>query len=503
MLLFGIPSTKDAMGLESFADDGVVQQAIGALKDASQSSSSSPTSASASTRITATAVCSTSDGYLLNDETLELLARIAVSHGEAGADIVAPSGMIDGMVGAIRAALDGAGLERVAVLSYAVKYASAFYGPFRDAAEGAPAFGDRRSHQLDPANAREAMREAALDVEQGADALLVKPALGYLDVVRSRARALPRAPARRLQRERGVRDGEGGGGERLARRARGRARDPHRDPPRRSRSRGHVPREGRGSLDPVSARGRGSTTGREEALEPRSTSRSTGRTADGEATSLDRRLFMQLQAFGGARTPRRCSRRSRPRASKGCSTRTPTIPTGVALLTLSESRTRSSRSCADFLQAAPFSELEPKPELTMLGRTYAIGARAGSRRDARRAPARPRARPELRWAIWYPLRRAGSFEQLTRKEQNTILMEHGGVGMAFGRAGLGYDIRLACHGLDKLDNDFVVGLLGPELHPLSIIVQRMRKTRQTSLHLERLGPFFVGRKAWSYQSSSR
>ncbi|MGH3133033.1 MAG: porphobilinogen synthase, partial [Gaiellaceae bacterium] len=133
-------------------------------------------------------------GYLLNDETLEILGRIAVSHGEAGADVVAPSGMIDGMVGAIRAALDVAGLERVAILSYAVKYASAFYGPFRDAAEGAPAFGDRTSHQMDPANAREALREAALDVEQGADALMVKPAVGYLDVVSRVRERFPELP---------------------------------------------------------------------------------------------------------------------------------------------------------------------------------------------------------------------------------------------------------------------------------------------------------------------
>ena len=109
--------------------------------------------------------------------------------------------------------------------------------------------------------------------------------------------------------------------------------------------------------------------------------------------------------------------------------------------------------------------------------------------------------PICAWAIWYPLRRSGSFEQLSRKEQNQILMEHGGVGMSFGRAGLGYDIRLACHGLDQADNDFVIGLLGPELHPLSIIVQRMRKTRQTSLHLERLGPFFVGKVAWQSNSA--
>ena len=194
VLLFGIPEAKDPLGGESYAADGVVQQAIGTLKDASPE------------LVVMTDVCMCeytdhghcglldAEGYLLNDETLELLGRIALSHAEAGADVVAPSGMIDGMVGAIRTALDGEGLERVAVLSYAVKYASAFYGPFRDAAEGAPAFGDRRSHQMDPANAREALREAALDVEQGADALLVKPALGYLDVVRRVHERFPELP---------------------------------------------------------------------------------------------------------------------------------------------------------------------------------------------------------------------------------------------------------------------------------------------------------------------
>jgi len=194
VLLFGIPSAKDPLGVEGYAEDGVVQQAIRALKDASAEL----------VVITDVCLCEYTDhghcgvldddGYLLNDETLELLERIAVTHGEAGADVVAPSGMIDGMVGAIRSALDGDGLERVAILSYAVKYASAFYGPFREAAEGAPAFGDRKSHQLDPANAREAMRETALDVEQGADALLVKPALGYLDVVRQVSDRFPELP---------------------------------------------------------------------------------------------------------------------------------------------------------------------------------------------------------------------------------------------------------------------------------------------------------------------
>jgi porphobilinogen synthase len=194
VLLFGIPSAKDPFGVESYAENGVVQQAIRALKDASPE------------LVVVTDVCLCeytdhghcglldSDGYVLNDETLEILGRIAVSHAEAGADIVAPSGMLDGMVAAIRSALDGSGLERVAILSYAVKYASAFYGPFREAAEGAPKFGDRRSHQMDPANAREALLEAALDVEQGADALLVKPGLAYLDVVARVREAFPHLP---------------------------------------------------------------------------------------------------------------------------------------------------------------------------------------------------------------------------------------------------------------------------------------------------------------------
>ena len=132
----------------------------------------------------------------------------------------------------------------------------------------------------------------------------------------------------------------------------------------------------------------------------------------------------------------------------------------------------------------------------MLGRTYAQGYET----DLEEALiTRPRGRvfdPALRWAVWYPLRRAGTFERLSAEEQRTILMEHGGIGKAFGKAGLGHDIRLACHGLDENDNDFVIGLLGPQLFPLSAIVQRMRKTRQTSLHIEKMGPFFVGKVAW-------
>jgi Chlorite dismutase len=237
----------------------------------------------------------------------------------------------------------------------------------------------------------------------------------------------------------------------------------------------------------------------EEALEQADVAER-GRSAEGETISLDRRLFMQLQAFGGASDTTALVSALEAAGVEGALYEDVNDPTGVALLTLSESADTFVTELRGFLQGSPFAKLEAKRELTMLGRTYALGHEQDLEETLVERPRRRILDPKLRWAIWYPLRRSGTFEQLSRKEQNAILMEHGGVGASFGRAGLGYDIRLACHGLDKADNDFVVGLLGPELHPLSIIVQRMRKTRQTSLHLERLGPFFVGRVAW--QSSS-
>jgi chlorite dismutase len=226
-----------------------------------------------------------------------------------------------------------------------------------------------------------------------------------------------------------------------------------------------------------------------------------GRTAEGETTSLDRRLFMQLQAFGGARDTAALTSALEDADVQAVLYEDANDPEGVAVLTVAEDPDAFVTTVRSLFQAPPFAGLERKPELTMLGRTYALGYEQDLEETLVERPRRRVLDPELRWAVWYPLRRSGSFEQLSRKEQDTILMEHGGIGMSFGRAGLGYDIRLACHGLDQADNDFVVGLLGPELHPLSVIVQRMRKTRQTSLHLERLGPFFVGRVAW--QSSFR
>jgi porphobilinogen synthase len=184
VLLFGIPATKDETGSENFADDGIVQRALRRIRE--RHPDLLLISDLCCCEYTSHGHCGiVRNGRVDNDATLEILARAAVSHARAGADIVAPSGMMDGMVAAIRAALDGGGLTDHAILSYAVKYASAFYGPFREAAGSAPAFGDRRDYQMDPANLREAVLEARLDEAEGADLLMVKPALAYLDVVRA------------------------------------------------------------------------------------------------------------------------------------------------------------------------------------------------------------------------------------------------------------------------------------------------------------------------------
>jgi porphobilinogen synthase len=184
VLLFGIPEAKDAVGSEAYAETGIIQRAVRAIKGAFPE------------LLVVTDVCLceyTDHGHcgviqeerIANDATLDLLCRTAVSHAAAGADIVAPSDMMDARIGAIRAELDRAGFaETTALMSYAAKYASAFYGPFREAAGSAPAFGDRRSYQMDPANRREALREVRLDIEEGADIVMVKPGLPYLDIVR-------------------------------------------------------------------------------------------------------------------------------------------------------------------------------------------------------------------------------------------------------------------------------------------------------------------------------
>ncbi len=184
VLLFGLPADKDEVGSENFSENGIVQQALRRVK--ARYPDLLLISDLCCCEYTSHGHCGViREGTVDNDATLEVLAKAAVSHAGAGADIIAPSGMMDGMVAAIRTALDGAGHTDQAILSYAVKYASAFYGPFREAADSAPAFGDRRQYQMDPANVREAVLEAALDESEGADMLMVKPALAYLDVVRA------------------------------------------------------------------------------------------------------------------------------------------------------------------------------------------------------------------------------------------------------------------------------------------------------------------------------
>ena len=176
VILFGVPDHKDAAGTEAYAEDGITQRAIRALKR--EIKDTIVIADNCLCEYTDHGHCGViEDGEVLNDPTLDLLARTAVSQAEAGADIIAPSNMMDGFVVAIREALDEAGFEHIPIMSYAVKYASGFYGPFREAAQSAPQFGDRRGYQMDPANAREALREAELDFQQGADFLMVKPAL--------------------------------------------------------------------------------------------------------------------------------------------------------------------------------------------------------------------------------------------------------------------------------------------------------------------------------------
>jgi len=182
VLLFGLPRDKDPRGSEAYAEDGIIQQAVRAVKDTIPDL----------LVITDVCLCEytshghcgvVEDGRIKNDPTLELIARTAVSHAEAGADLIAPSDMMDGRVAAIREGLDESGFPETPIMAYSAKYASAFYGPFRDAADSTPQFGDRRSYQMDPANVMEAMREVALDVDEGADIVMVKPALPYLDVI--------------------------------------------------------------------------------------------------------------------------------------------------------------------------------------------------------------------------------------------------------------------------------------------------------------------------------
>jgi len=184
VILFGIPDHKDEAGTGAYAEDGIVQEAVRAIK--AHDPDFYVITDVCMCEYTSHGHCGALDdnGCVMNDVTLEMLASVAVSHAEAGADMVAPSDMMDGRVGAIRGALDAEGFTEVPIMAYSAKYASAYYGPFRDAADSAPAFGDRRAYQMDPANGEEALRETALDIDEGADIVMVKPALAYMDIIR-------------------------------------------------------------------------------------------------------------------------------------------------------------------------------------------------------------------------------------------------------------------------------------------------------------------------------
>ena len=208
------------------------------------------------------------------------------------------------------------------------------------------------------------------------------------------------------------------------------------------------------------------------------------------------RLFMQLQAFGGCGDARPLVTALEACGISGVLYEDVNDPRGVALLTFGQDPTVFVDAVRRLVNAPAFEVLTQKPEYTMLGRTYSIGYEPDLKETLLDRPRRTVLNPAWRWAVWYPLRRSGRFAQLPIEEQRVILAEHGAIGMSFGAGDYAHDIRLACHGLDRLDNDFVVGLVGKELFPLSAIVQTMRKTQQTALYLERLGPFFVGRAVW-------
>jgi chlorite dismutase len=221
-----------------------------------------------------------------------------------------------------------------------------------------------------------------------------------------------------------------------------------------------------------------------------------GGSRDGQPQKSDRRLFMQFLAFGGcADTAPLADTLARAKIS-GALYEDMNDPRGIGLLTVSEDPDFFFDRVRPVLNEPGFGELSQKPDYTLLGRTYAIGYEPDLTEVLIDRPRRTVLNPLWKWAVWYPLRRSGKFAQLPEQEQRVILAEHGAIGMSFGAADYAHDIRLACQGLDRDDNDFVVGLIGKDLYPLSAIVQAMRKTQQTSLYLERLGPFFVGRVAW-------
>ena len=221
-----------------------------------------------------------------------------------------------------------------------------------------------------------------------------------------------------------------------------------------------------------------------------------GRRKDGTPISLDRRLFVQFLAFGNCLDIEPLTEKLEQARIDGALYLDFNDPYGVGLIVMEENPDFFVNQLRNILNQSPFNELTPKSEYTMLGRTYSFGYEPDLEETLINEPRRRILDKEWPWAMWYPLQRVKSFEILPEDEQRAVLGEHGKVGFKYGRAGYAKDIRLACHGLDKNDNDFVIGLLGKELYPLSSVVQAMRKTKQTAKYLDSLGPFFIGKAIW-------
>lgn len=217
---------------------------------------------------------------------------------------------------------------------------------------------------------------------------------------------------------------------------------------------------------------------------------------DGQPQQLDTRLFMQLQVFTGCEDSAPLIQAIEERRLECTLYQDVNDPQGIGLLTMHEDPTFFVTSQRDLLSTNPFRSLQHKPHMTMLGRTYASGHEQDLEDWLLRKPRRTVFHPKWPWAIWYPLRRSGAFAQLSPEERCTVLLEHAAIGRSYGAADLAHDVRLACHGLDQNDNEFVIGLIGEQLHPLSHIVQTMRSTRQTSQYIQQMGPFFVGHTLW-------
>ena len=225
--------------------------------------------------------------------------------------------------------------------------------------------------------------------------------------------------------------------------------------------------------------------------------REKGGIREGAQQTSDHRLFMQFLAFGGCSDSAKLSEALESAGLAGVLYEDANDPRGVGLLTWSADPEFFVTRLREFLRCGPFSALEFKPEYTMMGRTYALGHEPDLKDWLLDRPRKVVSDREWTWHVWYPLRRRGEFNGLPPEEQMTILREHGKIGHSFGSAGYAHDVRLACFGMDKNDNDFVIGLIGKELFPLSAVVQAMRKTKQTAHYMQAMGPFFIGKAVWA------